>query len=81
MAKRSDLNTTAIENLQIQVQDNEDLLTALTNYITKFSNDSILSILGDMLSEMQITNAHLKNLLGDDLLDPEETDNTLNVEV
>ena len=70
---RSDLNTTAIENLQIQVQDNEDLLTALTNYITKFSNDSMLSALSDILVEIKTSNSYLKSIVGDELIDAEET--------
>ena len=71
---RSDLNTTAIENLQIQVQDNEDLLTALTNYITKFSNDSMLSALSDILVEIQTSNSYLKSIVGDELIDAEDID-------
>ncbi len=71
---RSDLNTTAIENLQIQVQDNEDLLTALTNYITKFSNNSMLSALSDILVEIKTSNSYLKSIVGDELIDAEDID-------
>ena len=77
----SDLTTTAIEELELEFQDSEALLTTLTDYITKFSNDSILSTLDDMLVEMRTTNSYLKSLLGDEFLDSEETDNTLNMEV
>ena len=78
---KSDLTTTAIKDLEVQVQDNEALLTTLTNYITKFSNDSILSSLDEMLIEIRLTNSYLRSLIGDELVNSEENDSTLNAEV
>ena len=71
---QSDLNTTAIEELTTQVQDNEALLTALTNFVINISNDSLLDSLNDILEEAKKTNAYLQIIVGDELIETDGED-------
>lgn len=64
-----DLQTTAINDLAIQVQDNETLLTTLTNFTVNLLNDNLLDSLNKIVIEMKIMNKHLSIMTNEELIE------------
>lgn len=74
MASKSDLNTTAIENLEENVESNTVLLQEMSDFLIKENSEDVLASLNQLLLETKITNTYLRAMVGEQFLDSDLED-------